>query len=584
MADWNQQASKDTFALQYTAFSKDAFFALDTSVASKRLADDGFILDIEAIDALRSLKFLPLSEADKIRAKDLNAIHAGLMGAVEKLMKVYGATRIASDSTNDMSDRVKKLDTDMKGVQRTLHDDNFKRVVAVLKQEDLPALLEKLRLFKSPPGPTDTTDQSELEESLHETEGDDSIDGGDQTTDETGGTKSPRPEGDGPPRPQPRSKRDLGIDTLLHHLEDIVYGVSEVESLRKRMQNVEDRLTELSRSVKTVRDSNSANSDFITTHRHKIDTFDPKALQTQISDLEKAIQSLPEHQIVTGTQGPTGTIKAPHLATLEPSEYRAFRDMYKAHAQVHKWSESVAKQQLLLSVDPKIYSTLKSAVPDWSVGTLEEALTLWDKRIVPASVISYAVLQLSGLEQKMEEDTISYFTRGEELYKQAQPVDRPQASPETDEQFVLRLVNGLRDKRLIDHVRRRLDQDPPFTMSKLRAAVNVELCIQALNNSSAPSGQAVGAFDGMKSFQKMSPPCDFCKDKKHATAQCKKLFQALRDTPNLQLPQTRNQTGGNGGGNKGKGKRGGGRGGGQKNQQDFKKSRQDSNQAQKPKN
>ena len=89
MASWNQPASKDTFALQYTAFSKDAFFSIDTSVSSKRLADDGFVLDFDAIEALRSLKFLPLNEADKIRAKDLNAIHAGLMGAVEKLMKVY---------------------------------------------------------------------------------------------------------------------------------------------------------------------------------------------------------------------------------------------------------------------------------------------------------------------------------------------------------------------------------------------------------------------------------------------------------------------------------------------------------------
>ena len=142
MASWNHPASKDTFALQYTAFSKDAFFSIDTSVSSKRLADDGFILDFDAIEALRSLKFLPLNEADKIRAKDLNAIHAGLMGAVEKLMKVYGATRIASDSTNDMADRVKKLDTDMKGVQLTLNDDKFKTVVAALKGEDLPALLE----------------------------------------------------------------------------------------------------------------------------------------------------------------------------------------------------------------------------------------------------------------------------------------------------------------------------------------------------------------------------------------------------------------------------------------------------------
>ena len=135
------------------------------------------------------------------------------------------------------------------------------------------------------------------------------------------------------------------------------------------------------------------------------------------------------------------------------------------------------------------------------------------------SVVSYAVLQLLGLEQRMDEDIITYFTRGEELYKQVQPVDRPHTSPENEEQFVLQLVNGLRDKRMIDHIRRRLDQDPPFTMSKLRAAVNAELCIQALNSSSFPTAMSVGAFDGMKSFQKMTPPCDFCKDKMHATVQ-----------------------------------------------------------------
>ena len=64
-------------------------------------------------------------------------------------------------------------------------------------------------------------------------------------------------------------------------------------------------------------------------------------------------------------------------------------------------------------MDPKIYSTLKSAVEDWGAVNLEEALKLWDKRIVPASVVSYAVLQLSGLEQRMDEDIITYFTRGE---------------------------------------------------------------------------------------------------------------------------------------------------------------------------
>ena len=101
MVTWNQPASKDTFAQQYQAFIKDAFFYLDTSISSKRLADDGFSLDYHAIERLRRLNFPPIDEADKERANDLNVLHKALMGAVEKLMKVYGATRIASESANE---------------------------------------------------------------------------------------------------------------------------------------------------------------------------------------------------------------------------------------------------------------------------------------------------------------------------------------------------------------------------------------------------------------------------------------------------------------------------------------------------
>ena len=112
-----------------------------------------------------------------------------------------------------------------------------------------------------------------------------------------------------------------------------------------------------------------------------------------------------------------------------------------------------------------------------------------------------------GFAQKLDEDIPSYFTREEELYKQAQPVDQPQTSPETDEQFVFWLVNGLRDRRLIEHIWCRLDQDHPLTVTKLRAAVNAELSIQSLSPSSPHSDMLVGSFDWMKSLQKMTPPC-----------------------------------------------------------------------------
>ena len=83
----------------------------------------------------------------------------------------------------------------------------------------------------------------------------------------------------------------------------------------------------------------------------------------------------------------------------------------------------------------------------------------------------------------------------------------------------------------------------------------------------------VGAFDAMKSMQKMTPPCAFCNDKLHATLQCKSLMKALKKNPNLkQQGQKEQGQGGNGGGKKRSKKRGGRSGGnGGQSQQDSKK-------------
>ena len=110
-----------------------------------------------------------------------------------------------------------------------------------------------------------------------------------------------------------------------------------------------------------------SNTNFINSHRSKLKHFNLNDMKNRQADLEQKVLNLPRQtgDIRASTpQGPTGTITAPILASLEPSDYRAFRDMYKAHARVHKWSDKVAKQKLLLSVSPKIYSTLKSAVTD----------------------------------------------------------------------------------------------------------------------------------------------------------------------------------------------------------------------------
>ena len=88
---WVQKASKETFSEQYQAFIQDIFWHLDTAVGAERLTRAGFNLDNTLLDELRIINFAPLNKDDPNsvqRSADLNLVHKGFMGAVEKLIKV----------------------------------------------------------------------------------------------------------------------------------------------------------------------------------------------------------------------------------------------------------------------------------------------------------------------------------------------------------------------------------------------------------------------------------------------------------------------------------------------------------------
>ena len=586
---WDQVASKETFKQQYQAFINDNFYNLNTAIGAERLTRAGFNLNNTLIDDLRIVNFTPLNPGDPDhvqQANDLNMFHKGFMGAVEKLIKVYGAVRVVADSTDTAVDKVDALGQSIAEIQETFNSDDFKNILTALSDQDVPELIrkiERINLTNFPAeadtgDPTDDIlDEPDLSGSGGEGDHPGEGDGGDITVGGDGGAM----DTGGPPESLAsalsgtsdfRARVEAAYPRLPRMLESVdkfLKAVQTIKTLDENYKVANDTIHDNGIDILTLRRDVDNNTSRIDTHGDTLGRFDLSRLQARLADLEAKISKLPTSSSDSRlTTGPTGTIKAPILSTLEPSDYRAFRDMYKAHARVHNWSDEVAKHQLLLSVSPKIYSTLKSAVSDWDQVTLEEALIKWDKRIVPASVVSFAVLQLSGLTQNLDEDIPAYLTRGEELYKQAQPVDQPQTSPEKDEQFVFKLVNGLKDRRLVDHIRRRLDQDHPPTLTKLRAAVNAELCIQSLKPAFPSDGYTVSQLDGMKSFMKQSPPCSFCKDKMHATPQCKQLMEFIRKNPKF-LSQKGQGKGGFGGGKNKKGKRAdrGGGGGGARQQQ-----------------
>ena len=586
---WEQAASKETFKQQYQAFINDNFYNLNTAIGAERLTRAGFNLDNKLIDNLRIVNFTPLKPDDPDhvqQANDLNMFHKGFMGAVEKLIKVYGAVRVVADSTDTAVDKVDTLGQSIAQIQEAINNDDLKNILTALSDQDVPELIrkiERINLTSIPAkadtsDPTDDTlDEPDLSGSGGEGDHPGEGDGGETTV---GGGGVAMDTGD-PPESLVSALSGISdfkaqveaayprLPRMLESVEKFLKAIQTIQTLDEQRKLANDTIHDNSIDILTLRRDVDNNTSRIDTHGDTLGRCDLSNLQTRLLDLETKISKLPTSPSDSRlTTGPTGTIKAPILSTLEPSDYRAFRDMYKAHARVHNWSDEVAKHQLLLSVSPKIYSTLKSAVSDWDQVTLEEALIKWDKRIVPASVVSFAVLQLSGLTQNLDEDIPAYLTRGEELYKQAQPVDQPQTSPEKDEQFVFKLVNGLKDRRLVDHIRRRLDQDHPPTLTKLRAAVNAELCIQSLKPAFPSDGYTVSQLDGMKSFMKQTPPCSFCKDKMHATPQCKQLMEFIRKNPKF-LSQKGQGKGGFGGGKNKKGKRAdrGGGGGGARQQQ-----------------
>ena len=330
------------------------------------------------------------------------------------------------------------------------------------------------------------------------------------------------------------------------NLKNVVYLAKTAKETQAFKLKTEKELMNMSATILKQADEIKA--------LNTLKVMDARSIQKQIDEIKKQTEDAKVHI--------TGTKKAPELSSMNPIEYRAFKENFLSHSKTHKWTEEISKQQLLLSVHPTIHSTLKMAVPNWDTATLEDILKAWDKRICPDSVASLAVMHLSGLQQNINEDTIAYLTRGHELYIRARLPSDNQQDPETDKAFVLKLIHGIRDKNLVNHLRRW----DPKTISELREKINSEMAILNMDQTAQAPTQTISKIDGMDSNEKPAPPCALCQDDRHATVHCVKLSSTLAEIAKNIIP-TQGYTRGRGrGGSRGSGRgRGGNRGRGRGN-------------------
>ena len=368
------------------------------------------------------------------------------------------------------------------------------------------------------------------------------------------------------------------INTKVEEAERVISVANPIETdtvVRRNITRLEDDLKRFEKNEKDLQAlftwKNSAaqmlqNIPQLKQEAQK-DRNEARDILRKMQDLKVSIEELPGSQTVAKTT--LGSAKIPELKSLDPTEFRTWRDLFNTHAKLQGWSEETKHGALRLAVpDPKVYVPLKLAAPDFDQISSEEILDKWEKRCCPDSHRDLAITQLSQLHQGLDEGSLQYIDRAVQLYIMAQ-FDSDERDPETDLQFIQRLINTFRDSRLKAPLRRR----KPDSIAALRRALNEEMNIleddpatatQVAAVSTPANATQVAAMDGKNSNVKKVLRCTFCGEA-HDANKCRKTFaliqmmqKASASNSNNENRQDGNQNQRGGGNQRGRGR--GGRG------------------------
>ena len=353
------------------------------------------------------------------------------------------------------------------------------------------------------------------------------------------------------------SKKLTGI---LERLETLSTSVVTLQPLKESLQQLSETVNTLTpQAIVTQVENRMKQAEAATNADRQAAKRDLEETRLALEEIRRIKTAIDQSPAGSAIQRATlGTAKIPELKSLDPSEFRTWRDLFNVHAKLQNWTEAIKHSALKLAVpESKIYVPLKLATPNWDDLSSKEILAKWEKRCCPDSHRDLAVTQLSQLHQTLDEGSLSYIDRAVELYITAQ-FEEDLRDPEDDRQFVHRLINTFRDTRLRGPLQRR----KPETISQLRIALNEEMNIiendpsttsQVAAVSAAASINKVSGVDGKNSNEKTPLRCYVCGEP-HFANKCEKAFAII----NMYKKQFANNSNSNQKGNQNQNNQGGG--------------------------
>ena len=224
--------------------------------------------------------------------------------------------------------------------------------------------------------------------------------------------------------------------------------------------------------------------------------------------------------------------KCPKLNSIEHAEFEEFLFNFEMYAEDQTWTEHQKKVNAFLSLTGKASQHLRNLLPGWRepTVTLKDLFAAWTKRVLPQAQVTIAIKHVSTIQQQLDETFDDYLLRGQNMHHYAYGRDPNHANAEVDQDFIVRLIAGLRDRSIKAHVER----SDPKTITALREIVHREaaIALDPLNPSGSVSINAlspdqtedlmlgINAIDPARSNRKPLPPCEICRDSMHATSQC----------------------------------------------------------------